>query len=151
MSTDKKPRVERLLDLPGWFAHASIETAGTLWVPRFSVEIAGAMTDHLGAARRVDGALSLSGRALCLLQYQGMRRTRLIAWTLRDFMALWLRVPEALEQIAPWGADTPITLWLENTTASEHIIDARHVGHTVSQRNGRVLHARTAAPTGTNA
>lgn len=135
------PKIERLLGLPGWFAPAAIESLSTLWVPRFSLTVADGISRELGAPQRVDAALSLSGRALCLLQYQGSNQARLIAWALRDFIALWTRVPEAMESIAPWGKGT-VSLWLENTNASEQLIDARNHGHVLTQRNGIILHHR---------
>ena len=139
--TEAGPTITRLLDLPGWFAPAAIESLSTLWVPRFSLTVADGISKELGAPQRVDAALSLSGRALCLLQYQGRSQARLIAWALRDFIALWMRVPEAMEAIAPWGKGT-VYLWLENTNASEQLIDARNDGHVLTQRNGIILHHR---------
>ena len=132
--------MRRLLGLPGWFAPAAVESLSTLWIPRFSLSVAEGIAERLGPAGRIDAALSLSGRALCLLQYEGERQTRLMSWALRDFIGLWNGVPEALEAAAAW-APSPVWLWLENTNACEQVIDAKLNAHLLSQRNGVLMHA----------
>ena len=132
--------MRRLLGLPGWFAPAAVESLSALWIPRFSLSVAEGIAERLGPARRIDAALSLSGKALCLLQYEGERQTRLMSWALRDFIALWNKVPEALGAAGAW-APSPLWLWLENTNACEQIIDARLHAHLLSQRNGVLMHS----------
>ena len=138
--------MKRLLGLPGWFAPAAVESLSTLWIPRFSLTVAEGIVDKLGPAERIDAALSLSGRALCLLQYEGKKQTRLMAWALRDFIALWNEVPNAIRASEAWSP-SPLWLWLENTNACEQIIDAKRNAHLLSQRNGVLMHSEIPSKT----
>ena len=140
-------QIKRYLGLPGWFAASALDTPATLWLPRFSLDIAHALHAQIGRPRRIDAAMELSGQNLCLLYYEGERdariETRLISFAIRDFVQLWHERPRALDALTPLGEIT-LTLWLENTTTQAHLVDDDHRVIVLSQRNGTLMAAEIA-------
>ena len=139
-------QVHRVLGLPGWFAPSVMDAAAALWIPRFGLEIAQTIVDEIGPPKAVDAALGLSGRGLCLAEYETAISSKLLALDLRAFMALWNRQADAIEETEPWRRlGAPLTLWLENTTATQKLVAQDGSIIRIGQRNGEILLTRTSA------
>ena len=139
--------INRVLGLPGWFAPSVMDAATPLWIPRFGLDIAQTLVEELGPPRAVDVALGLSGRGLCLVEYETQVASQLLSLDLRAFIALWARSESAIEDTEPWRRTlAPLTLWLENTPATQKLCAADGSVIELGQRNGEIKIRRIRIP-----
>ena len=144
----------RNLGLPEWYGIASVEGMPSIAAPVLDIPVLPVLRQRWGAPLHIDIALGLSGQRLCLLDYHSATHHAAVAFSPREFMALWIGEDEKCRafaktlRIGDQQTLKTITLWLENTTAIIDSLDGAGAPWRLRQRNGwlRAVPPEEAAP-----